>query len=169
MAPATPADRPHARALHIGVIREGRFIDDRYFAAPHLVSVGTGERNTFALPLSTLAATQPLFADKGGKTVLFFDEKARGKVTVRGREMDLAEEAYKELRNFFRMFDPLHERVPIPVLRRLGHLAGDVNLHLALVVERRADLQFRRPFAADAAGEVQQGRRPGCPRRRRRR
>ena len=91
MAPATPADRPQARALHIGVIREGRFIDDRYFAAPHLVSVGTGERNTFALPLSTLAATRPLFADKGGKTVLFFDEKARGKVTVRGREMDLAE------------------------------------------------------------------------------
>ena len=42
-------------------------------------------------------------------------------------EMDLAEEAYKELRNFFRMFDPLHERES-EIFERLGYI--DVQ-HLA--------------------------------------
>ena len=91
MASAASTAAPPARALHIGVIREGRFIDDRYFAGPHAVTVGTGEKNTFALPLSTLPLSQPLFADRGGKTVLLFDEKARGKITLRGKELDLAE------------------------------------------------------------------------------
>ncbi len=42
-------------------------------------------------------------------------------------EMDLAEEAYRELRNFFRMFDPLHERES-EIFDRLGYI--DVQ-HLA--------------------------------------
>ncbi len=42
-------------------------------------------------------------------------------------EMDLAEEAYRELRNYFRMFDPLHER-EAKIFERLGYI--DVQ-HLA--------------------------------------
>ncbi|MEP6755382.1 MAG: acetylxylan esterase [Chthonomonadales bacterium] len=42
-------------------------------------------------------------------------------------EMDLTEEAYRELRNFFRMFDPLHERKQ-QIFERLGYI--DVQ-HLA--------------------------------------
>jgi outer membrane biosynthesis protein TonB len=88
--PASP-QRGAVSALHIGVIREGRFVDDRYFEPPFTVSAGTAEKNTFVLTLSSLPASVPLFADKGGKTVLLFDEGTRGKVSVRGRELDLAE------------------------------------------------------------------------------
>ncbi len=91
MAKQNAGPQRSERALHVGVIREGRFIDDRYFEPPHAISAGTAEKNTFVLTLSTLPASQPLFAEKNGKTVLLFDEKARGKVSVRGREVDLAE------------------------------------------------------------------------------
>ena len=80
-----------AKALHIGVVREGRFIEDRWFHGEIHVTVGTGEKNTFALPLSTLPATQPLFVHKQGKLVLHFDEKARGKLTVNKRELELSD------------------------------------------------------------------------------
>jgi hypothetical protein len=80
------------KALHIGVVREGRFIEDRWFKGEIHVTVGTGEKNTFALPLSTLGASQPLFMQKQGKVVLHFNEKARGKLTVaEGKELELSE------------------------------------------------------------------------------
>ena len=80
------------KVLHIGVVREGRFIEDRWFKGEIHVTVGTGEKNTFALPLSTLGASQPLFMHKQGKVVLHFNEKARGKLTVaEGKELELSE------------------------------------------------------------------------------
>jgi hypothetical protein len=87
----TKTAQNNAKALHIGVVREGRFIEDRWFNGDANVTVGTAEKNTFALPLSTLPASQPLFASKQGKLTLHFDEKARGKLTLNKRELELAE------------------------------------------------------------------------------
>ena len=39
------------KALHVGVIRGGKFIDDRYITAGGSVTIGEGESNTFPLPL----------------------------------------------------------------------------------------------------------------------
>jgi hypothetical protein len=80
-----------AKALHVGVVREGRFIEDRWFQGEIHITVGTAEKNTFALPLSTLPSMLPLFMHKQGKLLLQFDEKARGKLNYRGREMELAD------------------------------------------------------------------------------
>ena len=54
------------------------------------------------------------------------------------------------------MLDPVDERVAIAFGARVGHLADDVELHLALVIEGRADLQQRGRLGADAMGEVVQ-------------
>ncbi len=80
------------KALHVGVVREGRFIEDRWFLGQQPITVGTAAKNTFAFPLSTLAATQPLFThNKQGQLLLHFDENARGKITINNRDHELAD------------------------------------------------------------------------------
>ncbi len=87
----TKTQSSSAKALHVGVVREGRFIEDRRFEGEIDITIGTAEKNTFALPLSTLPAVLPLFMHKQGKLLLQFDEKARGKLTYRGKELELSD------------------------------------------------------------------------------
>ena len=56
------------------------------------------------------------------------------------------------------MLDPMNQRVAITGLARVGHFFGDEQFHLPLVIERRADLQLRRGFRADALDEIIQRR-----------
>jgi hypothetical protein len=51
------------------------------------------------------------------------------------------------------MPDPMDQRVAITGLARVGHFFGDEQFHLPRVIERRADLQHRGGFAADAFSE----------------
>jgi len=80
-----------AKALHVGVIRGGKFIDDRYFTGGGPVTVGEGERNTFVLPLSALPESLSLFQRRNGRTTLFFTDEMRGRVALAGRDVELAE------------------------------------------------------------------------------
>lgn len=84
-----PSAKARPKTLHVGVIREGKFIAERYFPDGGAVTVGEGEKNTFRLPLSRLPATQPLFRHKRGRPVLVVSPGMRGKVTVKGREVEL--------------------------------------------------------------------------------
>ncbi len=84
-------DRKHARkALHVGVIREGKFIDDRYFAdGAEAITVGEAEKNTFTLPLSSLGPSQTLFEKRGHAYALLLTPQMRGRVDLRDRELEL--------------------------------------------------------------------------------
>ncbi len=59
------------------------------------------------------------------------------------------------------MFDPMDEAGLVAGVARVGHFAGDEDLHLPLVIEGRAGLDEFGLLAADLAGEVVQGRRRG--------
>src|SRR6478752_1912555 len=81
---------PRKKALHVGVIREGKFIGDRYFPEGGAVTVGENDRNTFPLPLARLPQTQPLFVHKDGRPTLVFTEAMKGKLHLRGRDLELS-------------------------------------------------------------------------------
>ena len=52
------------------------------------------------------------------------------------------------------MADPMFERVGVTGFARVGHFFGDEQFHLPLVIERRADLELRGGFRADALDEI---------------
>jgi hypothetical protein len=52
------------------------------------------------------------------------------------------------------MPDPMFERVGVTGLARVGHLFGNEQFHLPLVIERCADLQFCRRFGSDSASKI---------------
>ena len=54
------------------------------------------------------------------------------------------------------MLDPMNAARRDIRVARVGHFARHEQLHLLLVIERRADLQLRGGFGADAMGEVVQ-------------
>ena len=78
-----------SKALHVGVIRGGKFIDDRYFPDGGNITVGENEKNTFALPLSRLPDTHGLFIQRRAGYALVLTDQMQGKVHVRGRELQL--------------------------------------------------------------------------------
>ena len=85
-----PAANPQ-RALHVGVIRDGKFIDDRWFAAGSpSITVGEGDKNSFALPLSALPQSHLLFEKRATGYALLFTSDMGGRITLPGREIDLA-------------------------------------------------------------------------------
>ena len=86
------------RALHVGVIRGGKFIDDRWFRrAAQAVSVGEGEKNSFSIPLSKLPQAHALFQPRGRGWALCFTAAMQGKVELRGRELSLSAAAKEGL------------------------------------------------------------------------
>ncbi len=88
--------QPSKKALHVGVVQEGRFIEDRWFLDQHPITVGTAAKNTFAMPLSALGISQPLFThNKQGQLLLHFNENARGRITINNRDYAL-EDARRE-------------------------------------------------------------------------
>ena len=80
-----------SKALHVGVIRGGKFIDDRYFPEGGNVTVGENEKNTFALPLSRLPDTHGLFVQRRAGYALVLTDQMQGRVQVRGREVQLTQ------------------------------------------------------------------------------
>ena len=88
-----PDSKSPRKALHVGVIREGKFIDDRYFAdGAHAITVGEHEKNTFALPLSSLPASQLLFQRRGQGYALMLSAEMRGVVELKDREVELPQQ-----------------------------------------------------------------------------
>jgi len=89
-----PDRKQPRKALHVGVIREGKFIDDRYFAeTAQAISAGEAEKNTFALPLSSLPQTQTLFERRGAGYALLLTPEMRGRIELKDRELLLPQKA----------------------------------------------------------------------------
>ncbi len=77
------------KVLRIGVLREGKLIDDRYFLKNESVSVGESSRNTFIVG-STVQMQHTLFQHKSGQYQLVFNDDMSGKLTVDGKDHDFA-------------------------------------------------------------------------------
>ena len=59
------------------------------------------------------------------------------------------------------VLDPMFERIGVSGRARVGHFLRDENLHLALVIEGRADLELRGRLGADSLHEIFQRRSRG--------
>lgn len=79
------------KALHVGVIRGGKFIDDRWFPqGSGDITVGEGEKNSLAVPFSSLPHSHALFRRRGGACALVFTDAMQVRLEAGGRALDLS-------------------------------------------------------------------------------
>ena len=78
------------KVLRIGVIQDGKIVQERLIAAGESVSVGESAKNTFVLPKTSLKKTEfPLFLAHGKGYVLQFNDQMKGKLSCRGNVLSL--------------------------------------------------------------------------------
>ena len=77
------------KALHVGVIRGGKFIDDRWFdKSGGDITVGEGEKNSFVVPFASLPQSHPLFRRNKGACSLLFTREMLVKVGTAAGDLD---------------------------------------------------------------------------------
>src|SRR5215471_4132482 len=79
-----------AKILRVGVIRDGKIIEERQIRHPAAVTVGQDGSNTFVIPASELPATFPVFDHKAGQYTLLFTDRMNGRVANRSGDNDFA-------------------------------------------------------------------------------
>jgi outer membrane biosynthesis protein TonB len=92
-ARALPASKPaasSAKILRVGVIRDGKIIEERQIRHPATVSVGQDGSNTFVIPASELPASFPVFEHRAGQYTLLFTDRMNGRVANRSGDNDFA-------------------------------------------------------------------------------
>jgi hypothetical protein len=78
------------KILRVGVIREGKIIEERHIRHPSAVTVGQDGTNTFVIPASELPASFPVFEHRNGQYTLIFTDRMNGRVTNRSGDFDFA-------------------------------------------------------------------------------
>ncbi len=73
------ADR-QSKALRIGVIHGGKIVEERVLAARDPVTIGSGPKNTFVVPRSSLPESFQIFSWQGDRYALSFGEKMEGRI-----------------------------------------------------------------------------------------
>jgi hypothetical protein len=81
--------RTPTRVLRVGVLQDGRLIEERFLRPRRVVTVGTDHRCTFPLPSDAGPARAPFFRHRGGGWYLEFDPQVRGKVGLDDRVLTL--------------------------------------------------------------------------------
>jgi hypothetical protein len=72
-----------SKILRIGLIQNGRIVEERLLRSPQTVTVGHGiKRNTFVVPVSNLPRTQVLFEARDGKWILHFTPTMSGRLSL---------------------------------------------------------------------------------------
>ncbi len=79
-----------AKILRVGVIRDGKIIEERHIRHPSPVTVGQDGTNTFVIPASELPSSFPVFENKGGQYTLVFTDRMNGRVANRSGDHDFA-------------------------------------------------------------------------------
>lgn len=73
------------KVLRIGIIEDGKIVQERLIKAGETVTVGEAATNTFVFPKTHLPrAEYPLFVARNGKYVLNFTEEMKGKISSGG-------------------------------------------------------------------------------------
>lgn len=84
------AQRPLPKVLRIGLVQEGKIVQERLMKAGESVFVGTGPNNTFDIPGAPMSKME-LFTSKGINYTLNFHEKMDGKISLKDGIRDLEE------------------------------------------------------------------------------
>ena len=71
---------PHSKVLRFGVIQGGKIVEERVLPARTDITIGTSTRNTIIVPQSNLPATFTVFAWKGDRYLLCFEEGMDGRI-----------------------------------------------------------------------------------------
>ncbi len=80
------------KILRVGIIQGGRIIEERLLRKREPVTIGWSPKNSFVVPAaSTLPRSYVLFDLRGDRYVLNFREGSKGRVSVNGGALDLAE------------------------------------------------------------------------------
>ena len=79
-----------AKILRVGVIRDGKIIEERQIRHPSAVTVGQDGTNTFVIPASELPATFPVFEYRAGQYTLLFTDRMNGRVRNKAGDLDFA-------------------------------------------------------------------------------
>lgn len=69
-----------AKVLRVGVIRNGKIVEERILPGRLPVTIGTEPRNTLAVPGAQLPGSVPLFSWHGDRCVLAFGQGAQGMI-----------------------------------------------------------------------------------------
>jgi len=79
-----------AKVLRIGIIMDGKIVQERLIKAGQTVTVGESAKNGFVLPKSHLPKAEfPIFVAKGNTYVLNFTEQMKGKISSNGAVVGL--------------------------------------------------------------------------------
>lgn len=70
------------KVLRIGIIQNGKIIEERLMRKRQTVTIGHNPKNTFHIPASGIARSQVLFDLKGESFWLCFDDKMGGRVSL---------------------------------------------------------------------------------------
>lgn len=79
-----------AKILRVGVIRDGKIIEERHIRQPSAVTIGQDGTNTFVIPASELPASFPVFEYRNGVYTLVFTDRMNGRVANRNGDFDFA-------------------------------------------------------------------------------
>lgn len=70
------------KVLRVGIISNGKIIEERLLRKREAVTIGSAPRNTFQIPASDMPATLQVFDVRGSDYHLVFDEKMTGRVSL---------------------------------------------------------------------------------------
>jgi hypothetical protein len=73
----------------VALIQHGRIVEDRTFTDRAKITVGTGEKSTFLVPMAEVPVTTTVFDISRHGTALLFDANTEGRLTVSGAEAPL--------------------------------------------------------------------------------
>ncbi len=79
-----------AKILRVGVIRDGKIIEERQVRHPSPVTIGQDGTNTFVIPASELPASFPVFEHRSGQYTLLFTDRMNGRVANKNGDFDFA-------------------------------------------------------------------------------
>lgn len=77
------------RALRVALIQSGRIVEDRTFTGRAKITVGTGPKSTFLVPMADVPVTTAVFELTKKGTTLLFDDQTVGRVSLSGAETPL--------------------------------------------------------------------------------
>lgn len=79
------------KVLRVGVIYNGKILDEEIFRKPETIYIGDSSKSHFVIPTSSLPSKFPIFYFRSGKYELVIIEKMTGKVFLKGKVIDIDE------------------------------------------------------------------------------
>lgn len=78
-----------AKVLRVGVIHNGKILDEQIFRKAETIFVGDSEKSHFVVPSSSLPSRFPIFYFRSGRYELVLMKNMTGKVFIKGKVIDI--------------------------------------------------------------------------------